>query len=72
MFLLFCQLILVREMGLTGLNDSYVSLHLYICRFLFGLSTFLSLHSCYEGHFVLFCKEKIEPLDRVMANFKRS
>ena len=58
--------------GLRGLHDSYGSWHLYICRFLFGLSTFLSLHSCYEGHFVLFCKEKIEPLDRVMANFKRS
>ena len=64
--------VLVCKMGLTGLHDSYGSWHLYICRFLFGLSTFLSLHSCYEGHFVLFCKEKIEPLDRVMANLKRS
>ena len=72
MFLLFCQLVLVCKMGLTGLHDSYGSWHLYICRFLFGLSTFLSLHSCYEGHFILLCKEKIEPLDRVMANFKRS
>ena len=26
----------------------------------------------YEGHFVLCYKEKIEPLDRAMANFKRS
>ena len=26
----------------------------------------------YEGRFILCCKEKIEPLDRVMANFKRS
>ena len=26
----------------------------------------------YEGHFVLCYKEKIEPLDRVEANFKRS
>ena len=60
------------KMGLTGLHDSYGSWHLFICRFLFGLSTFLSLHSCYEGHFILFCKEKIESLDRVMANFKRS
>ena len=25
---------------------------------------FLLLHSCYEGHFILFCKEKIEPSDR--------
>ena len=57
-------------MGLTGLHDSYGSWHLYICRFLFGFSIFLSLHSCYEGHFVLFCKEKIESLDRVMANIK--
>ena len=31
------------KMGLTGLHDSYGSWHLYICRFLFGLSTFLSL-----------------------------
>ena len=31
---------------LTGLHDSYSSWHLYICRFLFGLSTFLQLHSC--------------------------
>ena len=34
------------KMGLTGLHDSYSSRHLYICRFLFGLSTFLLLHSC--------------------------
>ena len=26
----------------------------------------------YEGHFVLCYKEKIKPLDRAMANFKRS
>ena len=26
----------------------------------------------YEGHFVLCYKEKLEPLDRAMANFKRS
>ena len=36
----------VCKMGLTGLHDSYCSWHLYICRFLLGLSTFLSLHSC--------------------------
>ena len=35
----------VCKMGLTGLHDSYCSWHLYICRFLCGLSTFLSLHS---------------------------
>ena len=63
---------LLRKMELTGLHDSYGSWHLYICRFLFGFSIFLSLHPCYEGHFVLFCKEKIESLDRVMANIKRS
>ena len=34
------------KMGLTGLHDSYGSWRLYICRFLFGLSTFISLHSC--------------------------
>ena len=26
----------------------------------------------YEGHFVLCYKAKLEPLDRAMANFKRS
>ena len=26
----------------------------------------------FEGHFVLCYKEKLEPLDRAMANFKRS
>ena len=50
----------LRKMGLTGLHGSCGSWHLYICRFLFGFSIFLSLHSCYEGHLVLFCKEKIE------------
>ena len=62
-------------MGFTGLHDSYGSWHLNICRFLFGLSTFLSLHSCLWRHFVLCCKEKLEPLDhvyRATANFKRS
>ena len=62
----------VKCRGLTGLHDSPGSWHLYICRFLYGLSVLLSLHSCYEGHSVLFCKKKIEPLDRVMANIKRS
>ena len=33
------------KMGLTGPRDSYGSCHLYICRFLFSLSTFLPLHS---------------------------
>ena len=37
-----------------------------------SLYLFLSLHSCNEGHLVLFCKEKIDPLDCVMANVKRS
>ena len=37
-----------------------------------SLDLFLSLHSCYEGHLVLFCKEKIESLDCVMASIKRS
>ena len=62
------------KMGLTGLPDSYGSWHLYICRFRFGLSTFYvaSLFNAYEGHFVLCYKEKLEPLDRALANFKRS
>ena len=36
----------VCKMGLTGLHDSYCLWHLYICCVLFGLLTFLSLHSC--------------------------
>ena len=42
LFSTFCRC----KMGLTGLHDSYSSWHLYICGFLFGLSTFLLLHSC--------------------------
>ena len=34
--------------------------NLFICRFLFGLSTFFSLH----GHFMLFYRGKLEPSDR--------
>ena len=53
------------KMGLTGLQDSCGSWHLYICRFLFGLLTFyVTSLLCY--------KEKWEPLDCAMANFKRS
>ena len=40
-----CKLLQTRKssvckMGLTGLHDSYCSWLLYICRFLFGLSSF--------------------------------
>ena len=38
--------IVLCKMRLTSLHDSYGSWHLYNCRFLFGLTTFLSLHSC--------------------------
>ena len=37
-----------------------------------SLDLFCSLTLVYEGHFVLCDKEKIELLDRVMANFERS
>ena len=41
--------------------------------FFFSVSQpFCSFTLVYEGHFVLCCKEKIEALDRVMANCKRS
>ena len=59
-------------MGLTGPHDSYGSWHLYICRFLFSILTFCRFTLVYEGYFVLCYKEKLEPLDRAMANFKRS
>ena len=41
-------------MGLTGLRDFYGSWHLYICRSLFGLSTFLCFTCVYDGHFRLY------------------
>ena len=57
--------------GLTGHTTPTVRA---ICKFaVFPVSVsrpFLSLHSCYEGTW--FCKEKVEPLDCVMANIKRS
>ena len=37
-----------------------------------SLDLFCSFTLVYEGHFVLCDKEKIELLDRVMANFERS
>ena len=46
-----------------------------ICTFavFFSVSRpFCSFTHVYKGHFVLCCKEKIELLDRVMANFERS
>ena len=33
---------------------------------------FYRFSEVYEGHFVLCCKEKLKPLDRAMANIKRS
>ena len=62
----------VCKMGLTGLHDSTVR---GICTFavFFAVSRpFCRFTLIYEGRFVLCCKEKIEPSDRVMANFKRS
>ena len=57
-------------------HDPYGSWHLYICSYLSfsfrSLDLFVaSLFVC-EGHFALCYKGKIEPLDRAMANFKRS
>ena len=57
------------EMGLTGLHDSYSSWHLYICRFLFGLSTSCCFTLVYDGRFVLCCTEKIEPLACCFVEF---
>ena len=34
--------------------------------------TFCRFTLTYDGHFVFCYKEKIEPLDRAIANFKRS
>ena len=65
-------LISLCKMGLTGLHDSTVR---GVCTFaaFFSVSRPLSRFTLvYEGHFVLCYKEKIKPLDRAMANFKRS
>ena len=62
----------VCKTGLTGLHDSYGSWHLYICRLFLVSRPFCCFTLVDEGHFVLCYKEKIEPLDRAMANFKRS
>ena len=37
-----------------------------------SLDLFCSFTLVHEGHFVLCCKEKIEPIDRAMGNFKTS
>ena len=52
---------LLRFVAFVQLPFSFRSFDLF-CRFTL----------VYEGHLVLCCKEKIEPLDHVMANFKRS
>ena len=41
------------KIGLTSRHDFYGAWHLYICRFLFGHSTFLSLTCVYDGYFML-------------------
>ena len=50
---------LLRFVALVHLLFSFWSLDLFVASLV------------YEGHFVLCCEEKIEPLDRVMANFNR-
>ena len=61
------------KMGLTGLTTPTVR---GICTFAVFSSVsrpfFCRFTVVYEGHFVLCYKEKLEPLDRAMANFKRS
>ena len=64
-------------MWLEGLHDSYVHCTVRgICTFAVffrSLDLFVALPALvFEGHFVLCYKEKIEPSDRAMANFKRS
>jgi len=48
-------------MGLTSLHDFYGSWHLYICRSLFGHSTFFcSFTRVYDGQFMLCNKEEFQ------------
>ena len=59
-------------MGLTGYTTPTV---LGICPFavFFSVSRpFGRFILVYQGHFVLCYEDKLEPLDRAMANFKRS
>ena len=60
------------KMGLTGLTTPTVH---GICTFAFSCRSpnlFCRFTVVYEGQFMLCCKEKLEPLDRAIANFKRS
>ena len=53
------------KMGLTDLQDSYGSWHLYICRFLFGLSTFYVASLLFmKSTSCCVAKEKLEPFKR--------
>ena len=65
----FIKNVSVCKMGLTG--QTRLLLLVAFVHLPFSLRS-LDLFVAYEGRFVLCCKEKIEPLDRVMANFKRS
>ena len=53
---------LLRFVAFVHLPFQFFSVSRPFCRFTF----------VYEGHFVLCYKKKLEPLDRAMANFKRS
>ena len=49
------------KVGLIDLHDSYGSWHLYICRFLFGLSTFYVASLLFmKGTLCCVTKEKLE------------
>ena len=61
---------MVCKTGLTGLTTPTVR---GICTFAVSFSVsrpFCCFTLVYKGHFVLCCKEKIEPSDRIMANFE--
>ena len=68
---------IVEDQRLTDLHNSYAGLLRFVA-FVHLPFSFRSLDLLcrfplvYEGHFVLCYKEKLEPLDHGMANFKRS
>ena len=66
---------MVNNMKYTGQHDSYGSWVRGIFTFAVYFSvfrTFCRFTLVYEVHFVLCCEEKIELLDRAMADIKRS
>ena len=62
----------MSKMGLTGLTTPTIRGICTVAVFLSVSRPFCRFTVVYEGHSVLCCKDKLEPLDSAMASFKRS